>query len=159
MASDKVKRQLVEKLAELKADNPVREDWFRLSKSGDSIAFFETDREQGTILYSTYLDDERMVYALFHGKDGNLVGLAVDRQLYEGFPDPPRTECRFQVGDRVRTDWAGGRAGRVVEVRTSQGYDRNWSHRVVVSTRADGRDTFEAHENAFMLDAAEVALG
>jgi hypothetical protein len=150
MPSERAKELIRAKLAELKERCPAIADILRLSKSGDSIAEFDPERPDGsgTLLYTTISGVEDRIVCAVSEVDGNLVGLKVERQCYEGFPDPPRTEPKFRVGDRVRMAWGPRTTGRVDAVQTYQGADREWYHRLTM-VGPGPYDRYEASESFF----------
>jgi hypothetical protein len=168
MANDNQRQMLRDQLAHLIAINPGHVDEFRMSKDESSIAHFPPDRETGALLYATYiLDDDHIINCVVDG-----ISLSVDKPSYEGFPDPPRAEPKFKVGDKVSlkparlsgrkmidgvwvNDWdEPARAGLVVtEVNGHQWSDRTWQYRVVATDPA-GRNynSIDCSESAYEKD-------
>lgn len=160
MANDKQKELLREKIAELTAMNPGRENEFQLAKDESSIAHFPPDREKGYLLYATYIFvSDRIINCVVSG-----FSMSVEKACYNGFPDPPKADPKFKVGDRITLK--GGHvhgnksingvrvkewdeppiSGLVVtEITSYQCSDRSWQYRVH-ATGPSGRDGYECSE-------------
>lgn len=170
MPTMKQRQALAEILAELRAAVPTQADRYRLSKMGESIAYFEPGVKTGELLYSTYLGSEEIVYCVVNGKT-----LSCKPHEYEGFPDPPPPEPQFKVGDRVTRKAARISGGRYLRGRWVTSWDepertglvvtrvevkqfeasREWHVRVSVTDPAGKPGNYEeAGESSFALEAA-----